>query len=310
VTGRLRALLAASAVAGTLLTAPSAVAEPAGCAPWLVRTVASGLGMPLENLAFDGRGGLLVSKTLFVGTGSIERITPGGDVDTLLSVRGPGAITVRGDEVYFNTGHVTPDGPLGLRTGTIDIYDQATGVRRTWATNLTMPDGGTVLPNGDAVISTLIGPRRGLRLVRRSAPDQPVPYGPELLGPNGMVVSNDQKSLYVVDTANPAWQIVEIDLVNPDGPARRIAMDAPWPLNILDDLTIGRDGMLYGVGEHGIAYRVDPVTGASCAIATGVHLGSSLRFGAGPGWDPKSLYSTGFDGVVRQLIPPNEGDSA
>ncbi len=269
-----------------------------------MRTVATGLGLPLENLAFDGRGGLLVSKTLFAGNGSVDRVTPDGAVSTLLPVSGPGALTVRGNELYVNTGHKTLDGTLGLKTGTIDIFDLDTGKRRTWATGLTMPDGGTILPNGDAVISTLIGPKRGLWLVRKENPSAPERYGPDLLGPNGMVVGNDGRTLYVANTGGPDFQIAAIDLANPSAPAKKIRLQAPWPLNIIDDLALGSDGRLYTAGEHGIVYRVDPDSGATCAIATGVHLGSSVRFGAGPGWDPESLYSTGFDGTVRRLVPP------
>ncbi len=299
-----RAVVMGLVVAAASLAVPSASTAAPTCQPWEVQTVASGLGLPLENLAFDGRGGLLVSKTLFAGNGSVERVTPSGSVGTLLTVRGPGALNVRGNELYLNTGHVSTDGLLGLRTGTIDVYDFDTGRRRTWASNLTMPDGGTVLPNGDAVISTLIGPQRGLWLVRRDAPSAPERYGPDLLGPNGMVVSNDQRTLYVANTGDPTFQIAAIDLADPSASSRKIRLDAPWPLNIIDDLTIGADGQLYTAGEQGIVYRVDPESGATCAIATGVFLGSSVRFGAGPGWDPKSLYSTGFDGTIRRLVPP------
>ncbi|WP_410661526.1 SMP-30/gluconolactonase/LRE family protein [Amycolatopsis sp. lyj-112] len=309
-TRRIRGAVAATIMMAAAFTAPSATAAVAapGCEPWQVSTVVSGLGLPLENLAFDKRGGLLVSKTLFAGNGSVERVTPGGAVSTLEKVYGPGALTVRGNELYINTGHNTPDGVLGLKTGTIDIHDLDTGVRRTWATNLTMPDGGTVLPDGDAVISTLIGPKRGLWLVRKENPSAPERYGPDLLGPNGMVVSNDGRTLYVANTGGPDFQIAAIDLANPSAPAKKIRLQAPWPLNIIDDLTLGPDGRLYTAGEHGIVYRVDPDSGATCAIATGVHLGSSVRFGAGPGWDPESLYSTGFDGTIRRLVPPRGGN--
>ncbi|ANN16158.1 hypothetical protein SD37_11250 [Amycolatopsis orientalis] len=307
--GRIRGVVAATIVMAAALTAPGTTATAApGCEPWQVRTVATGLGLPLENLAFDGRGGLLVSRTLFAGNGSVERVTPDGAVNTLLPVYGPGALSVRGSELYVNTGHITTDGLLGLKTGTIDIHDFDTGKRRTWATGLTMPDGGTVLPNGDAVISTLIGPKRGLWLVRKENPAAPERFGPDLFGPNGMVVGHDGGTLYVANTGDPDFQIAAIDLANPAAPPKKIRLQAPWPLNIIDDLTIGTDGRLYTAGEHGIVYRVDPGSGATCAIATGVHLGSSVRFGAGPGWDPESLYSTGFDGAVRRLVPPGATD--
>lgn len=138
-TRRLWPLLIGAVVALTAAPASASLPASADCRPWTVRTVAAGLGLPLENLAFDGRGGLLVSKTLFAGEGSVERITPSGQISTLMKVRGPGAISVRGSQVYVNTGHVTSDGTLGLKTGTIDIYDLDSGQRRsfTWRTPAT-----------------------------------------------------------------------------------------------------------------------------------------------------------------------------
>ncbi|WP_020667272.1 hypothetical protein [Amycolatopsis nigrescens] len=302
-------LAAALLLAGTAVTTPgtaAAAGAAADCPQWKQSEVATGFGLPLENLAFDGRGGLLVSATLFSGFGSIKRVTPDGEIGTLVdNVNGPGAIQVRDGKVYYNTGHNTLSGTLGLTDGTIDTVDLNTGERATWARNLTMPDGMTLLPNGDAVISTLIGPKAGLTRVPKEAPAAPVPYPRNVPGPNGLVVSQDGATLYAVSTLNPDRQIAKIDIAHPeDESPGGLRIDAPWPFNALDDLTIGPDGMIYTVGEHGIAYRVDPVSGSSCAISHEVFLGSSVRFGAGPGWDPASLYTTGFDGTVRRLTPP------
>lgn len=101
-------VLAAVGVA-PLATAPAA-AGPAACAPRSVTTVASGLGV-LENLAFDERGGLLVSDTSFVGPGALRRITPDGSVTTVpAEVTGPGGIVVDGPTVYLNVGNTTVSG--------------------------------------------------------------------------------------------------------------------------------------------------------------------------------------------------------
>jgi DNA-binding beta-propeller fold protein YncE len=305
--------LAAVLALSTALTVPSAAsAATAGtdCPQWTMSTVASGLGLPLENLAFDGRGGLLVSATLYSGplVGKIDQVTPDGQVSTPIpNVNGPGAIETRGSTVYYTTGHNTISGLLGLTDGTIDTLDLDTGRISTWATGLTMPDGMALLPDGDAVTSDLIGPKTGVSLVRRSAPNAPVVFGPNIPGPNGLAVSNDGRTLYVASSLNPFSQVYEIDLANPYNPEpRTLTIDASiWPATFVDDLTVGRDGMLYTVGEHGNVYRIDPDTGASCAIAHNDILGSSVRFGAGPGWDPASLYSTGFDGTVRRLTPPS-----
>ncbi|MFD4179738.1 hypothetical protein ACFWPB_01300, partial [Rhodococcus sp. NPDC058514] len=58
---------------------------------------------------------------------------------------------------------------------------------------------------------------------------------------------------------------------------------------------------LNGAGK---VVRVDPATGTTCEIASGLLLTSSARFGSGPGWDSTALYTTSFDGTVHKLVPP------
>ncbi len=68
-------------------------------------------------------------------------------------------------------------------------------------------------------------------------------------------------------------------------------------------MTVGPDGMIYlAQNLAGRVLRVDPATGSSCVVGTGVPLTSSVEFG-GPGWDDNSLYATSFDGSVRKLTP-------
>ncbi|WP_420826408.1 SMP-30/gluconolactonase/LRE family protein [Rhodococcus rhodochrous] len=106
-------LATAPVAAGPAAIAPAA-ADPAACAPRSVTTVASGLGV-LENLAFDERGGLLVSNTSFVGPGALRRITPDGSVTTVLpEVTGPGGIVVDGPTVCLNVGNTTVSGLLSM----------------------------------------------------------------------------------------------------------------------------------------------------------------------------------------------------
>ncbi|MEU5876474.1 hypothetical protein [Spirillospora sp. NPDC047279] len=51
----------------------------------------------------------------------------------------------------------------------------------------------------------------------------------------------------------------------------------------------------------GRVVRLDPGTGDVCTVADGLPLVSSVRFGAGPGWDPKALYATNSLGGLTSL---------
>jgi sugar lactone lactonase YvrE len=72
-----------------------------------------------------------------------------------------------------------------------------------------------------------------------------------------------------------------------------------------DDMTIDRKGRLliaaFGSGE---VIRLDPDTGATCAIASGLQDPTSVRFGRGHGWSSHSLFVTGADGTLRKLTSP------
>lgn len=94
-----------------------------------------------------------------------------------------------------------------------------------------------------------------------------------------------------------------------DNPDRwEIVARLPGPAPGPDDLTRSADGVLY-VAAHldGSIQRVDPATGATCAITTDLPGGwegpSSVRIG--PHVDGYALYVTVFDGTLRRLIPPD-----
>jgi hypothetical protein len=53
--------------------------------------------------------------------------------------------------------------------------------------------------------------------------------------------------------------------------------------------------------------QVDPTTGASCVIASGLVNPASVRAGNGPGWPRDHLYVTSWDGTIRELIPASGG---
>jgi outer membrane protein assembly factor BamB len=77
------------------------------------------------------------------------------------------------------------------------------------------------------------------------------------------------------------------------------------PINGLDDMTFGKDGALYITANGtGRVWRLDPESGESCIIASGLQNPTAAKFGNGKGWPSDHLYVTGWDGKLRELTPP------
>src|SRR3954470_7605680 len=185
-----------TAVLAALLVLP-ATASAETCSSWTQRTIASGLGS-LENLAFDGRGGLLLSAT---SNNAIERLTPDGRVTTLVpGVNAPGGLAVRGRTLFFNTGDAAASGVLGRADGTLERFDLDRGVRATVASGLTMPNGLAFLPDGSAVTSRDLGSGTGITRVPVRTGGSAQPNWAALDDTNGMAVDPTGRWLYVDQT--------------------------------------------------------------------------------------------------------------
>jgi hypothetical protein len=295
--------IAVTATAAVLPTAPTASAEPVSCAHWTRHTVASGYGI-LENLGFDGRGNLLLAEQSATGSaGSVQRLGADGSRSVAVTdVEGPGAILPVGDTAYFTTGNSVTAALTDRADGTIHALDLDSGTVRTVATGLTMPNGLAQLPNGDFVVSRDIG----AGTLTRVTPDNiATPYAPSLSSTNGLAFDAHRNRLIVSTTFNPTSVIAAVDYADPESPPRQAVIPGPGPLNSADDLTVGPGGKAYvALNVAGSVQQVDVDTGRTCAIADGLPLSSSARFGSGPGWDPKSLYVTSFLGTVTKLTPP------
>lgn len=294
---------AAVLIASTIsVAAPSSSAQAATCPAWTKSTVAKGYGL-LENLAFDGRGALLLSEGSLGGTpGGLRALSATGVRTTVVpDVASPGGIVVDGRTAYFNTGDGLASGLFNIADGTIEKVDLDTGAVATVASGLVMPNGLTRLPDGDFVVSRDLGQGSMMRVTPAGVA---TPFAPLATSTNGMAVDVARNQFYVDSTFDLTTVINVIDLDDPAAPPRKIVIPGLGPLNAADDLTLGPDGNLYvALNVAGSVVRVDPDTGARCTIAKGLPFVSSLRFGNGPGWDPASLYTTSFTGFVTRLQP-------
>ncbi|MEA2466585.1 MAG: hypothetical protein QOJ57_711 [Thermoleophilaceae bacterium] len=301
----MRALTVTLVLAALVAAVPDAGAADPACTPWKQTTIKASLGS-LENLEFDGTGGLLLSAS---GPQAIQRMTPDGTVTTLVpNVKAPGGQRLVGRTLYFNTGDAAQSGVAGTPDGTIDTFDLDTGVRTTFATGLTMPNGLAILPNGDFVVSRDIGMGTGITRVPRNDPGHPETNWAKLDDQNGMAVDPTGTWLYAVQTFTADSAVYRIRISDPTDMSVVATLAGPTPKG-LDDMTIDASGILYiaanGTGE---VIRLDPATGEHCTIATGLQNPSAVKFGRGPGWPEKRLYVTSFDGTVRELTsPPSAG---
>lgn len=306
----LRRVLAGSIVAVqlcaglALATQGTAAAEttPGGCGAWSRSTVASGYGL-LENLAFDGRGNLLLSETALTGSGGgVQRLGVDGKRSTAAQVDSPGGIVVSGNTAYINTGNSTRSGLTDTADGTVVALDLTTGALTTMATGLRMPNGLALLPDGGFVVSKDFGSGTTLTEI---APDRSTKVlAPGLTSTNGLAYDPARRKLFVSTTFDMTTTIAAVDIDHPNAEPARYTLPGFGPLNSADDLTVGPDGAVYvALNLAGRIVRLDPETAATCTIADNLPLSSSIRFGSGPGWDPKSAYVTSFLGTVTRLTP-------
>lgn len=299
-TSALSAVLLLLATAAAVVPATSA--DAAACPTWTKSQVARGYGV-LENLGFDGQGGMLLSEGNLLGPpGGLRRLTADGTRSTVVpNVTSPGGIVVDGTDVYFTSGNGLASGFFNRPDGAINKVDLTTGAVSTVATGLVMPNGMIRLPGGDLVVSRDLGKGSMTRVTPAGATS---PFAPLATSTNGMAVDATRGLLYVDSTFDLKTVINVVDLSDPAAAPRKIPVPGIGPLNSADDLTLGTDGNLYvTLNLLGTVIRVTPDTGAICTVATGIPLVSSVRFGAGPGWDPASLYATSFAGTITRLKP-------
>ena len=297
-------LAAATLTAVTLVVAPATTdaAAPPACTPWTKTTVATGYGL-LENIGFDRRGSMLLSESSPAGPGKLVARRANGTKRLVVpDVKGPGGIVVRGRNIFFNTGNTIASGIIGATDGTLDRVNLKTGKRTTVARGLSMPNGLIKIPKGFLVSRDAPVGASTMTLIRPNGKQKT--YAPAATSTNGMAYDAKRHRLYVDSTFNPTTTISVINTRKPGRAPRVITLPGIGPLNSADDLTLGRDGQLYvALNVAGQVMRVDPDSGATCVIASGLPFVSSVRFGAGKGWDPKSLYAVTFLGVITKLTP-------
>lgn len=284
---------------------PAAAAAPGTCGDrWEIAKVVSGLGQ-LENLEPDGRGGFYLSG---VERGVIYHVDGERHVTTVATgLDAPAGLRLVGSSLYFLTGDGAEANLLQLPTGTLSRLDPATGHIEQLVRGLTAPNGLLALSGGDLLLTrvVILGPSTGITryspATGRLTPNwAPVPSA------NGLSFTPDRRAVYT-DNAST-------------GEIYRIPLDAPraWTTTAArldpviaapDDFQATIDGNIYLAANFaGTVYRLDPVTGTKCTIASGLLTPNyppgptSVRIA--PDGDRLALYVTASDGALYRLRPP------
>jgi gluconolactonase len=133
-------------------------------------------------------------------------------------------------------------------------------------------------------------------------------FSQEITGPNGIILSKDQSTLYVShNVAQNTSHIVRWQL--PNGKMERVAVVEPCQA---DGMDVDQEGMLWlTCYSHGIAHRINPADGQSIGTLTTAQKAlTNAKFGRGP--KANILYLTSSDmarvtGYVYRAVLPVGG---
>jgi len=170
------------------------------------------------------------------------------------------------------------------------------GERTPWVTGIGDPNFVVVRRDGSLLVSDdatsdvyVVGEDRTPRLFTTSVPH-----------PNGMVLSADERTLFVAQIFKSIRPVVNDDSLwalglgedgRATGAAERVARTGPWAAN--DGLAMDAKGRVYVAanGKAGEIWRYDPATSEMTLVARDVYGAASLAFGEGE-FDRTALYVT------------------
>jgi sugar lactone lactonase YvrE len=255
-----------------------------------VTTFAS--GVPLadwrEELAFDGHGGMWVSR---LHQNVVERYAPSGAVLTRVQIPGPGGVALGPDGLlYVNS---LPD--FG---GVPQVYRfdplLSNPIPKVFVANLPGVNGSAFDGQGNLYISTETAAPSVLKIRPDGSRDTSWEKAASFSYANGLVVAGQY--LYAARTEDQRSPIEQVPLSDPAAhktiadlsfgvasaePALHLPPNFGAPLipKGLDDLTVGPDGMIYVVAFlTGELLRVNPTTGEACVVVSGLTMPTAVQF--------------------------------
>jgi gluconolactonase len=293
---RMRIRHAGVAVAVAAFAGVSAVPAAAApdCKPVPKSRVLLETGHVLENLYMDGRQRLFYSDDSANALMRLDRL--GGKPRKLTDVTGPGGIApLPGGDLIVGYGDTPQNGAVGDQTPTAGLLrvDPDTGASKTYATGTGMSNGVARGPDGAIYATNDLG-----QLVDRVVGGKVEHGWAEVLSGNGVVVSYDNRWVYVAQTFKPA-AIQRIRRARPSDVQPFYEAPSADSAAGFDSMTQDVLGNLYvaanGAGE---VWRVDKRARA-CVLARGLSNPSAVAFGTGR-YD-RNLYVSAFGGQIVEL---------
>lgn len=249
------------------------------------------IGDASEGIAFDNKGNMFVTSSK---KGLILKISAAGVVDKNPFASGlntPEAIAFdKGGNLWVAEygGYVKQFSPSGV------LLDSFSGFNG--------PNGLAVHSNG-TVFFSCTGSRDVYQIQNRKVTSLFKIGSAYVSSPNGMALSRDEKTLYIVELQQASYFGVAgaIHKVTLDASANYVSKTKLTPsqsLPTLDGIAIDVNGQLYVSYNKKDIARVNPETGAVTVLYQSSKVGSDLSwpaniaFGAGTGFDPETLYIT------------------
>lgn len=306
---------AAAATAGLACAAALLVPAPSGAAAPAADCSALGIsgtvdvwkvvGPPgafwLENIGFDGRGGMWVSE---LTQNRLVRLDADRRAGTSIPVASPGASLLGPDGLMYVLSGDSPANVVpGGGGGAVLRFDPASEspALAPFAAGLDMVNGAAFDPAGNLYVADTIHP--GLVKLRPDGTREPAfTAATQIAGADGIAYADG--ALYVTQFSDPAAGIARVPLDDPAAHTTLTQLSPPPAVPQLpDDAAIGPDGALYVAVNTGALVRVDRATGASCVV---VHTGGpvdSVRFASGfPPYDgARDAFLTSEDGRIRHV---------
>lgn len=245
-----------------------------------------------EGPAIDSKGNLY-----FTSRGSYKGIVSWNEKDgfkewlAVATKEGPGGLYFDANDNLFVTAtgeqqilKITPDKKVSVLA---ENFDAMPG-KSKGPNDLVVAKDGTIYftePNG------YDGAAPKGTVYRIPKDGKPEVFSQDITGPNGLILSADEQTLYVAhNIAKNTSNIVKWKL--PSGKPELVATVDPCQA---DGMDVDKDGNLWlTCYSHGIAHKIDPNTGKSLAtITTAQKALTNCKFGRGP--NSTWLYMTSSD---------------
>jgi virginiamycin B lyase len=266
-------LVAAAAAQATVSSSCSSIGMSAKLSVW------KDLGLPgigwLENLGFDGHGGMWVSELM---TGQLVRFDSAGNAGASVAISSPGASVLGSDgRMYADFGDDEAGALAPGKAGVVSFDPTAASPTATpFASGVTMANGLAFDASGNVYVADSIAGAVD-KFGPTGTPDPAFDAAAKIPGADGLVYGNGM--LYVSELTALTSAIVQIPVGDPSAKSTLTELSAGGaPLKLPDDMAIGPDGALYIATATGQLIRVDTSTGAGCVLANTVVPVTSIRF--------------------------------